>query len=43
MYLKGEKEMSDNYAVINGKRVELTDEQVKVLGVGVEKKEKESV
>lgn len=35
--------MSDNYAVINGKRVELTDEQVKVLGVEVEKKEKESV
>ena len=30
--------MSDNYAVINGKRVELTDEQVKVLGVEVEKK-----
>nr|DAW09716.1 MAG TPA: hypothetical protein [Caudoviricetes sp.] len=25
--------MSDNYAVINGKRVELTDEQVKALGV----------
>lgn len=25
--------MSDNYAVINGKRVELTDEQVKVLGI----------
>lgn len=24
--------MSDNYAVINGKRVELTDEQVKALG-----------
>ena len=30
--------MSDNYAVINGKRVELTDEQVKALGVEVEKK-----
>lgn len=27
MYLKGEKEMNDNYAVINGKRVELTKEQ----------------
>lgn len=25
--------MSDNYAVINGKRIELTDEQVKTLGV----------
>lgn len=25
--------MSNNYAVINGKRVELTDEQVKALGV----------
>lgn len=25
--------MSDNYAVINGKRVELTDEQVKALGI----------
>ena len=25
--------MNDNYAVINGKRVELTDEQVKVLGI----------
>ena len=25
--------MSDNYAVINGKRVELTDEQVKTLGI----------
>lgn len=25
--------MSDNYAVINGKRVELTDEQVKELGI----------
>lgn len=25
--------MSNNYAVINGKRVELTDEQVKVLGI----------
>ena len=30
--------MSDNYAVINGKRVELKDEQVKALGVDVEKK-----
>lgn len=29
--------MSDNYAVINGKRVELTDEQVKALGVEVRK------
>ena len=26
--------MSDNYAVINGKRVELTDEQVTALGIG---------
>ena len=25
--------MNDNYAVINGKRVELTDEQVKALGI----------
>lgn len=25
--------MSNNYAVINGKRIELTDEQVKVLGI----------
>lgn len=25
--------MSDNYAVINGKRVELTDEQAKALGI----------
>lgn len=25
--------MSDNYAVINGKRIELTDEQVKTLEV----------
>lgn len=25
--------MSENYAVINGKRVELTDEQVKALGI----------
>ena len=25
--------MSDNYAVINGKRVELTDELVKALGI----------
>ena len=25
--------MSDNYIVINGKRVELTDEQVKLLGI----------
>lgn len=25
--------MSDNYAVINGKRVELTDEQMKALGI----------
>lgn len=25
--------MSDNYAVINGKRVELTDEQLKALGI----------
>lgn len=25
--------MSDNYAVINGKRIELTDEQVKALGI----------
>ena len=39
--------MRDNYAVINGKRVELTDEQVKALGIerknpfeSVEKSEK---
>lgn len=25
--------MSDNYAVINGKRIELTEEQVEMLGV----------
>ena len=30
---KEEKTMSDNYAVINGKRIELTDEQVKALGI----------
>ena len=30
--------MSDNYAVINGRRIKLTDEQVKTLGVEVEKK-----
>lgn len=29
--------MSDNYAMINGKRVKLTDEQVKALGVEVRK------
>lgn len=29
--------MSDNYAVINGKRIELTDEQVKALGVETRK------
>lgn len=29
--------MSDNYAVINGKRVELTDEQVKALGIKTRK------
>lgn len=27
----------NNYAVINGKRIELTDEQVKTLGVEVRK------
>lgn len=30
----------NNYAVINGKRIELTDEQVKTLGVEVETKRK---
>ena len=30
--------MNDNYAVINGKRIKLTDEQVEALGVKVEKK-----
>jgi hypothetical protein len=30
--------MSDNYAVINGKRIKLTEEQVEALGVKVEKK-----
>ena len=30
--------MNDNYAVINGKRIKLTDEQVNMLGVEVEKK-----
>ncbi len=29
--------MSDNYAVINGKRVELTDEQVKTIGIETRK------
>ena len=29
--------MSNNYAVINGKRVELTDEQVKALGIEISK------
>ena len=29
--------MSDNYIVINGKRVELTDEQVKALGIETRK------
>lgn len=29
--------MNDNYAVINGKRVELTDEQVKALGIETRK------
>ena len=29
--------MSDNYAVINGKRVELTDEQVRTLGIETRK------
>lgn len=29
--------MSDNYAVINGKRVELTDEQLKALGIETRK------
>lgn len=29
--------MNDNYAVINGKRIELTDEQVKVLGIETRK------
>lgn len=30
--------MSENYAVINGKHIKLTDEQVNMLGVEVEKK-----
>ena len=30
--------MSDNYIVINGKRAELTDEQMKVLGIKVDTK-----
>lgn len=30
--------MNDNYAVINGKRIKLTEEQVETLGVKVEKK-----
>lgn len=29
--------MNDNYAIINGKRVELTDEQVKMLGIETRK------
>lgn len=29
--------MNNNYAVINGKRIELTDEQVKTLGVEIRK------
>lgn len=32
--------MRDNYAVINGKRVELTDEQVEALGIEVKTKRK---
>ena len=32
--------MNDNYAVINGKRVELTDEQLKALGIEKEEKRK---
>ena len=32
--------MSDNYAVINGKRVELTDEQLKMLRIEIEGKRK---
>ena len=34
---KEKKEMSDNYAVINGRRIKLTDEQVKALGVETRK------
>ena len=29
--------MNENYAVINGKRIELTDEQLKALGVETRK------
>ena len=29
--------MSENYIVINGKRAELTEEQMKVLGIKVKK------
>lgn len=32
--------MSDNYAVINGKRIKLTEEQVEALGIEVETKRK---
>lgn len=32
--------MNDNYAVINGKKIELTEEQLKALGIKVETKRK---
>ena len=35
--LKGEKEMSENYIVINGKKAELTNEQMEILGIKVRK------
>ena len=34
---KEEKTINDNYAVINGKKIELTEEQLKVLGIEMEK------
>lgn len=36
----GENSMNENYIVINGKRLDLTDEQLKVLGIEPEKKRK---
>lgn len=35
---KGKQEMSENYIVINGKKVELTDEQMKALGIAHKRK-----
>lgn len=37
---KGKPEMSENYIVINGKKAEMTEEQLKQLGIEPEKKRK---